>query len=74
MPTTLLDPSKDWGLGPLGMSPQASSLCMNVTDLNTLYSDAFKNAVQLGYICLAVGFTFGLMAMYFYMLRKYGSS
>jgi hypothetical protein len=74
MPTTLLDPSKDWGLGPLGMSPQAQSLCMNITDLNALYTESFRTAVQLGWICLAIGFTFGLMTMYFYMQRKYGSS
>ena len=48
--------------------------CLNSTELIGQYQAFRETALQLGWICLTVGFIIGLIAGYYYCRNKYGCS
>lgn len=49
-------------------------ICFTSNEIWDVYNQSFANSLQLGRICLVVGFIIGALSVYIYMSRKYGST
>jgi len=51
-----------------------SRFCFNVTEWAAQRAEFKEVALQLGWICLVVGFAIGAVSVYFYMRSKYADT